>query len=133
MTSEKALYWTAVSVLALAALNGFATCYRDWAGRVATRSIAMAEQASELAAQYTGQRDANVDPTQCLRSQVRLARTRSTEARHQAELVRMQVEEIRAQVMAREIRAVVDCPERSILTRVSDRIQLVDDVDDNEQ
>ena len=127
MTSEKVLYWTAVSVLALAAFNGFASGSRDWAGRVATRSIAMAEQASEFAVQYTGQRADGDHLTQCLRSRVQVARMRSTAARHQAELVRMQVEGIRAQAMAREIRAVVDCPERNILTQVSDRIQLVED------
>lgn len=127
--TEKTLYWTAVSVLALAAFNGFATGSRDWAGRVASRSIAMAEQASVLAAQYTGQRADGADLAQCVRSQVQVARMRGAVARQQAEFVRMRVEGIRAQAMAREIRAVVDCPERNILTHVSDRIRLVEDDD----
>ena len=52
MASEKAMYWMALGVLALAAANGFVTEHRGWAGRLADKSIAMAEQASEIAAGY---------------------------------------------------------------------------------
>jgi hypothetical protein len=126
MTSEKALYWTALTVLALAGLNGFATSYRDWAGRLASRSIALAEQASDLAVQSVGQNDGNADPQQCLRSEVRLARTRSTIARHQAELVRMKAEAIRARVMAHEVVQWSSDSNQDGLDDVSDRIQLVE-------
>jgi hypothetical protein len=127
MTSEKALYWSALSVLALAVLNGFANDYRGWAGRVANTSMAVAEQASETGAQYAGRADRNDDSARCVRVRANLARMRSDVARHQVEMVRMQVEGIRAQAIAHEIRAVVDCPEQNFAIQVPDMIQAFED------
>ncbi len=127
MTSEKALYWTALSVLVLAVLNGFANDYRGWAGRVASTSMAVVEQASETAAQYAGRADTNDDSTRYVRVQANLARMRSTVARHQVEMVRMQMEGIRAEALAHQIRAVVDCPERNFAIHLPDRIQAFED------
>ncbi len=97
MASEKAIYWTAGGVLALAVTNGFVGEYREWAGRLADKS--MAKQASEIAAGYAtwGAPDRNSDDLKRLvRAQIRLARVRSTFARRQVEMARVQVEGIGA-------------------------------------
>jgi len=52
MASEKAMYWMVLGVLALSVTNGLVSEHRGWAGRLSDRSIAMVEQASEIAAGY---------------------------------------------------------------------------------
>jgi hypothetical protein len=114
MASEKAIYWLAVGVLAVAVMNGFVSEYRERASRLADRSVAMVEQTSEIVAGY-----ANLAMPQChendgfkrlVRAQVRLARVRSTVARQQAEMARLQVEGIRAQVTGHGMQRVIACP-----------------------
>ena len=107
MVSEKAVYWMALSVLALAAVNGFVSEYRGWAGRLAESSIAMVEQASEMATGYAdpatpgrmnvGRKNDDLGRLVC--AQVRLAQVQSNLARHQAEMIRAQVDAIRVQML----------------------------------
>jgi hypothetical protein len=113
MASEKTMYWMAVGILALSATNGLVSEYRGWAGRVADRSIAMAEQVAGIAPGYANwakpsRQDDDLKQLMC--AQVRLARAQSTLAHRRAEIARVQIEGIRARVMAHEIRAVVDLP-----------------------
>ena len=107
MASEKAVYWMVLSVLALAAVNGLVSEYRGWAGRLAESSIAMVEQASEMATGYAG--PATPSPMNVVRmnddigrlvcAQVRLAHVQSNLPRHQAEMIRAQVDAIRVQML----------------------------------
>jgi hypothetical protein len=130
MASEKAIYWTVLGVLALSVANGFVSEYRGWAGRVADRSIAMAERASEIAASYAnlGSPDRDNDDLQRLvRSQVRMARVQSTVRRHQAEMVRVQVEGIRARVMEHGVQAVIACPRQNSVIDVPEPPQVFED------
>jgi hypothetical protein len=123
MASEKAIYWTAVAVLALAGANGFVNQYRGWAARAAEKSIAMAEQASGLAASYAnpGSQDhIRGDLGRFVDSRVQMACLQSTLARHRAEMVRAQAQMMRVRAVRHEIHAafeglgsnfVVDVPE----------------------
>lgn len=130
MASEKAMYWTVLGVLALAVANGFMSEYRGWAGRLADRSIAMVEQASQMAASYadlgTPDRD-NDDLKRLVRARVRMARVQSTVARHQPEMVRVQVEGIRARVMEHGVQAVIACPRQNFVIDVPEPPQLFED------
>ena len=106
MASEKAVYWMVLSVLALAAVNGLVSEYRGW-GRLADKSIAMVEQASEMATGYADpatpsrmnvvRMNDNIGRIVC--AQVRLAHVQSNLPRHQAEMIRAQVDAIRAQML----------------------------------
>jgi hypothetical protein len=100
MASEKAMYWVAVAVLALAGTNGFVNDHPEWAAYLADRTIAMMEQASETAMRYAtlGQDGSGRPQIAVSRAQVRLACVQSTLARRQAETARLRAE-IRAQVM----------------------------------
>jgi hypothetical protein len=130
MASEKATYWIVLGVLALAVTNGLVTEHRGWAGRLAARSIAMAEQASEIA---TGNAKSvmpdreNDDLRRVVSARVRLARVQSTLARHQAEVVRVQVEGIRARVMEHQIRAAIDCPQQNFVIDLPQPPQVLED------
>src|ERR1700680_1287354 len=130
MVSEKAIYWMAVGVLALAVTNGFVSEYRGWAGRLADKSIAMMEQASEMAAGYANigkpSRE-NDDLKRVVRAQVRLARIQGTFARHQAEMARLQVDGIRARVMENGIQAVIACPRQNFAIDVPRPPQIFED------
>jgi len=131
MASEKAIYWTAVGVLALAVMNGFVSQYRGWASRLADKSIAVVEQASEMAAGYVnlaaGRENDGFKPKEraVVRAQVRLARVQSSLARHQAEMARVQA--IRAQVMEPGIQAVIACPRENLVITVPQPPQISED------
>lgn len=107
MVSEKAVYWMALSVLTLAAVNGFVSEYRGWAGCLADSSIAMVKQASEMATWSAdpatpGQMNMvqmNDDLGRLVCAQVRLAHVQSNLPRHQAEMIRAQVDAIRVQML----------------------------------
>ena len=109
MASEKMVYWIAVSVLALAAANGFVSEYRGSATRLADKSIAMVDQAPEMAAFYTNLATASEkdDLNGAVCAQVRLARLQSNLARHQAEMVRVQVGGIRVRLLEQRIGAAI--------------------------
>jgi hypothetical protein len=133
MASEKAIYWTAVGVLALAVMNGFVSEYRGWASRLADKSIAVVEQASEMAAGYVnlaaGRENDGFKPTEraVVRAQVRLARVQNSLARHQAEMARVQAQGIRAQVMERGIQTVIACPRQNLVITVPQPPQISED------
>lgn len=130
MATEKAMYWTVLGVLVLAAANGLVTEHRGWAGRLADTSIAMTEQASEIAAGYAQSvmpdRE-NDDLKRVVSARVHLARVQSTLARRQAEVVRVQVEGVRARVMEHQIRAAIDCPEQSFVIDLPQPPQILED------
>jgi hypothetical protein len=130
MASEKAMYWTVLGVLALAVTNGLVSENRGWAGRLADRSIAIAEQASEIASGFanlgTPDRE-NADLQRLVRDQVRLVHVQSTVARHQAEMVRVQVSGIRAQVMEHGVRAAIDCPPQDFVIDLPQPPQIFED------
>jgi hypothetical protein len=106
MASEKTVYWMVLTVLALAVVNGFVSEYRGWAGRLAESSIAMVEQASEMTTGYAdpvtpsrmnvGRQNDDLGRLVC--AQVRLAHLQSNLPRHQAEMIRAQVDAIRVQM-----------------------------------
>jgi hypothetical protein len=117
MASEKMVYWIAVSVLALAAANGFVSEYRGSATRLADKSIAMVDQASEMAAFYTdlatpSEKD---DLSRAVCAQVRLARLQSNLARHQAEMVVAQMGGLRVRLQGQAIPAEIGCPRVNIV------------------
>ena len=111
MASEKAVYWMALSVLALAVANGFVSEYRGWAGRLADKSIAMVEEASEIANGYADPATLgrmkmsrmnvvqNEDLGRLVCAQVRLAQVQTRLPLHQAEMIRAQVDAVRAQML----------------------------------
>jgi hypothetical protein len=111
MVSEKAVYWMALSVLTLAAVNGLVSEYRGWAGRLAESSIAMVEQAPEMPTCYAdpatpgrmnvGRKNDDLGRLVC--AQVRLAHLQSNLPRHQAEMIRAQVDAVRAQILDQKI------------------------------
>jgi hypothetical protein len=130
MASEKAIYWTAVAVLALAGANGFVNQYRGWAGRVAEESIAMAQQASGLAASYAnlGSQDHyRGDLGRFANTRVQMACLQSTLARHRAEFVRAQVQMMRARVVRREIHAAFEGPGSNFVVDAPEMPQASDD------
>jgi hypothetical protein len=130
MATEKAMYWTVLGVLVLAGTNGLVTEHRGWAGRLADRSIAMTEQASEIASSYAKSvmpdRE-NDDINRVVSARVHLARVQSTLARRQAEVVRVQVEGVRARVMEHQIRAAIDCPQQSFVIDLPQPPQILED------
>ena len=115
MASEKAVYWMALSVLVLAVTNGFVSEYRGWAGRVADKSIAMVEEASEIASGYADPATLgrmkmsrmnvvqNDDLGRLVCAQVRLAHVQANLPRHQAEMIRAQVDAVRAQMLSQKM------------------------------
>jgi hypothetical protein len=106
MASEKAMYWVAVAVLALAGTNGFVNDHPEWVGHLADRAIAMMEQASATATRYATLADITLGNdgsgrTQIAvsRAQVRLACVQGSLAGRQAEMARLGAKRIRVQVM----------------------------------
>ena len=121
MASEKVMYWTVLGVLAMAVTNGFVNEHRGWAGRLAGKSVAMAEHASKVVAGYANPKALDVqndDLNRVVSAQVRLARLQSSLAHRQAEVIRVQVEGVRARVMEQRIRAIVACPRQDLVIAV---------------
>jgi len=130
MASEKATYWMVLGVLALAVTNGFVREHSGWAARLADRSVAMAEQASDLAANYVSmarQAQDRDDFRQIARLRPQLAQVRSAMARSRAEVVRVRVEGIRAQVMRNGVRAVINCPRQNFDVEIPEPPQIFED------
>jgi hypothetical protein len=130
MTSEKTIYWMAVGILALSVTNGLMSQYRERAGRTVSKSIAIARQASKVAAGYANLGEPQADSAdlkELVQARVRLARVRSDFGRHQAEMARLQAEAIRTQVLEHKIRAFVACPARNIVVNVPQPTQFFED------
>jgi hypothetical protein len=128
MASEKAIYWVTVGVLALAVTKGFVTEYRGWAGRVADKSVAMAEEASAMVAGYVESAmpvQQTHDLKQLACANARLARAQAL-SRHRAEMIRVQVDGIRARAMQHQVRAVMDWPRENIVVDIPDVQEMLD-------
>jgi hypothetical protein len=118
MGSEKALYWTAVSVLALLAGNHFAARQADGLGRFANRSLALIEQASGYANRFMATAEMMIvsdgthfaqAQTRLACAQTRLASVQTVIAQREAAFARVQAE--RAQIAAMQpLRGGVICP-----------------------
>ena len=130
MASEKVMYWTVLGVLAMAVTNGFVNEYRGWAGRLADKSVAMVEHASKVGAGYANREAPDVqndDLNRVVSAQVRLAGVRSSLARRQAEVIRVQVEGVRARIMEQRIRALVACPRQDLVIAVPQPPQIFEE------
>jgi predicted NAD-dependent protein-ADP-ribosyltransferase YbiA (DUF1768 family) len=130
MASEKATYWMVLGVLALAVTNGFVREHSGWASRLADRSVAMADRASDLAAGYinmASQAPDRDDLRQIARLRPQLAQVRSAMARSRAEVVRVRVEGVRAQVMRDGVRAVINCPRQNFDVEIPEPAQIFED------
>lgn len=122
MGSEKALYWTAVSVLTLFAGNHFAARQVDGPDNLANRSLAIIEQASDYANRLmaTAEMMLGRDETHFAQAQTRLAcaQTRlasvqSVIAQREAAFARVQAE--RAQIAAMQpLRGGAMCPRQRL-------------------
>jgi hypothetical protein len=130
MASEKATYWMVLGVLALAVTNGFVREHSGWAGRLADSYVALAEQASDVAAGYVSmasQAPVRDDFRQIARLRPQLAQVRSAMARGRAETVRVRVESFRAQVMQDGVRAVINCPRQNFDVEIPEPPQIFED------
>jgi hypothetical protein len=113
MASEKAIYWTAVIVLALAVTNGFVKQYRGRVSDLMDCAVAWIEERSAVAADSLNLRAPgreNGDLNQVLRSRVHLARVDCNLARPQVEMVRVRVEKIRGRAMEHKLHEVIKTP-----------------------
>ena len=110
---------------------GIVWCGLDEAGRLAGRSIALAEQvSSEVGTSYASLAMLNHDDedlSQAVSARIRLARVQSALASRQAESVRVQVNGIRARVLEHGIRAVVDCPPQNLVIDLPEPPQIFDE------
>lgn len=115
MTSEKAMYWMAVGVLAVGALNGLVNRIGDLVPWLADRSLALVSQASQTAADYveTARMTLGGDhlelapaPMAVVRAQTGLACIQATLARNQAALDRVQAQRLRVRVLGSRPRSI---------------------------
>jgi len=130
MAFEKVMYWMVLGVLAMAVTNGFVNEHRGWAGRLADKSVAMVEHASKVAAGHANREAPDVqndDLNRVVSAQVRLAGVRSSLARRQAEVIRVQVEGVRARIMEQRIRALVACPRQDLVIAVPQPPQIFEE------
>ena len=118
MGSEKALYWTAVSILALFAGNHFVARQENQVRRFASQSLATVEQVSGQAARFMataemmlgrgGTRFAQTQTTLAC-AQTRLASVQTVIAQREAGLARVQAEHARIAAM-QQLYGTVICP-----------------------
>jgi hypothetical protein len=108
MGSERALYWIAVSVLAVFVSNNFAVRHQDAVRCLASRSLVAIEQVSghangviEMAETMLGRGEPRFDHAQMALDsvQTRLASAQCVLARHQAAFARVQAEHARMEAM----------------------------------
>jgi hypothetical protein len=111
MTSEKTMYWMAVAVLGLGAVNGFVTRMGESAPQFVNRSVAMVAQASQTARDLTqmagltlrgDSQDFDIPQMAQMaqvRAQTRVACIQAIRARNQAAMARMQAERVRVRVL----------------------------------
>jgi hypothetical protein len=115
MTSEKAMYWMAVGVLAVGALNGLVNRVGELVPWLADRSLALVSQASQTAADYVetarmtlggDQLELAPAPMAVVRAQTGLACIQATLARNQAALDRVQAQRLRVRVLGSRPRSI---------------------------
>jgi hypothetical protein len=122
MISERALYWIAVSVLALFTGNHFAVRHENNVGCLASRSLAAVEHVAGDATRFmataetllsrAGSRSAPAQTTLAC-AQTRLASVQSMIAQHEAALARVQAERARIDAM-RQLSGSVLCPREGL-------------------
>ncbi len=122
MISAKASYWMAVGVLALFLGNHLATRYENEAGRLASRSLAVAERISGQATRFMATAEMMLgggetrfvhaqNATAC--AQTRLASVETALASHEADLAKIQAE--REQLMnLQQLRSTIVCPRQNL-------------------
>ena len=138
MESEKLIYWTTLSVLALATITGFVTEHRGWGDHLAERSLAMLSQASQVAADYAGTADMAMGRSESRLAiapravldiqteiQPRLACLQSTLMRQQAQLARVQAMKFRVRGLKLAPRTIV-LPEQNIVIEVPQTPETLD-------
>jgi hypothetical protein len=122
MGSEKALYWTVVSVLALLAGNHFAARQADGLGRFANRSLALIQQASGYANRFMATAEMMLGrdgthfaqaQTRLACAQTRLASVQTVVAQHEAAIARVEAEHARVPAM-QELGGTVICPRQHL-------------------
>ena len=132
MESEKAIYWTTLGVLALAAVTGLSNGHQGWGDRLADRSIAMVAQASGIAKNYAevaaivlgSDESDSVRPTQAFVAvqddlqdevlnevQPRLACAESILVRQQAKMARLRAVKVRVRML--EVPELPEMPQQS--------------------
>jgi hypothetical protein len=138
MESEKLIYWTTLSVLALATSTGFVTEHRGWCGLMA-RSRALVSQVSEVASNYIedhagmipglgdngreGQRVSVIGVPENVQKDVQrtvqttLVCAQRTMVRHQAEMARVQAMNFRVRTLKLVPHTIV-LPDRNIVIQV---------------
>jgi hypothetical protein len=124
MESDKLIYWTTLSVLALATISGFVNGHQGWGDRLADRSVAMMAEASGVARNYaeiagmmlgnieTGSEDpspAVIDVQDEIQNEVQpqLACAERILVRCQAQLARLQALKVRFRAVERVPRTIV--------------------------
>ncbi len=134
MKTEKLVYWMAVGVLGLGALNGLMSRLEESAPKLADRSLAVVAQASQIAAGYMHQEDPTgsdeveiVNPATIVKAEARLACAEAALARHQAAMARIQAQQLRFPRLQHTPRVitwpggqiVIDVPEAPVLSQQS--------------
>jgi hypothetical protein len=118
MGSGKALYWTAVSVLALFVGNHFALRHEGDVHCLASRSLAAVQQVAGNATRFMATAETMLGrggigfaqtQTTLACAQTRLASVQTVIARHEAALARVQAEHARIAAM-QQLRDTVVCP-----------------------
>jgi len=108
MANEKGLYWLALGVVALILVNGTALGRQDWLGRLADRSIELAERFSgrtmpalSLADMRSGSHSYGCARNQAAaaRMQAKFACIEGAMARQQAEFARVQAQRARLETL----------------------------------
>jgi hypothetical protein len=123
MASEKAIYWTALGVMALLFGNSLAVRQHEVGDRLAHRALAAVEQ---LSSEITSQMDAAImalnqtgnpsaySTVAAARVQARLAAVQGKLACAEARLARRQAQQTRVMALAQVRKVVVVCPRPSL-------------------
>jgi hypothetical protein len=118
MVSEKTLYWLAVGVLSLAAINSTVARHQEWIASAADGSLEVAQRVADQAMRAVDQAGTMVGRTNttsprvqyaAARVQGRLARVQARIALQQASLERVQAEQVRMVTLA-TMKHVIACP-----------------------
>jgi hypothetical protein len=122
MVPEKALYWTAVSVLALVAGNHFAARQADGVGCFVSRSLAVIQQVSGHTTRLMGTAEMTLGrngahfPTaqgKLACAQTRLASVQAVIAQHEAAFAQVQAERAQLAVL-QPLRGASICPRQRL-------------------
>jgi hypothetical protein len=122
MGSERALYWIAVAVLAVFAVNNFAVRHQNGVRCLASRSLAAIEQVSPhatsvmaMAEMMWDRGESRFDHSQMALAgvQTRLASAQCVLARHEAAFARVQAEQARIEAI-QQLRGAAICQRQTL-------------------